>query len=116
MDLPSTRYKYLRDDTYHLMDKAYNQKNTKINAKSLLSVHSKGYNYLDPITLDNPFIKNSLFESGMKVDPYKIKDKYLVWKEKTDSGISNISRFNSDLLKKYKNMEKLLIRVISKDK
>lgn len=36
-----------------------------------------------------------------RVDPYKIKEKYLNWKRKTDLGISEISKFNSDLIKQY---------------
>jgi len=36
-----------------------------------------------------------------KIDPYRIKEKYFKWKEKTESGIPGISKFNSDLIKQY---------------
>lgn len=39
----------------------------------------------------------------MKLDPYKHKERYLKWKEKTQSGIPEISEFNSDLIKAYLN-------------
>jgi integrase len=43
----------------------------------------------------------------MKIDPYKHKERYLKWKDKTQSGISGISEFNSNLIKAYLNdMEK----------
>ncbi len=43
----------------------------------------------------------------MKLDPYKHKERYLKWKDKTQSGISGISEFNSSLLKAYlSDMEK----------
>jgi hypothetical protein len=61
---------------------------------------SKGYNPSYPIILDNSF-KTSFPTNFVKVDPYKIKDKYLAWKEKTHSGISEISKYNSDLIKQY---------------
>lgn len=37
----------------------------------------------------------------MKLDPYKHQERYLKWKEKTQSGIPDISKFNSDLIKAY---------------
>ncbi len=37
----------------------------------------------------------------MKIDPYKHKDKYLHWKEKTREGIPSISRENSAIVKQY---------------
>jgi len=37
----------------------------------------------------------------MKVDPYNHKGIYLNWKEKTENGISGISKENSDLIKQY---------------
>lgn len=79
------------------MDKNEHQKNSKNKA----DVKSKGYNHLYPITLDNSLKPTSLPNLAMKIDPYKIKEKYLAWKEKTQSGISDISKFNSDLLKQY---------------
>jgi len=36
-----------------------------------------------------------------KIDPYRIKEKYLNWKQKTHSGIPEISKFNSNILKEY---------------
>ena len=39
----------------------------------------------------------------MKKDPYKHKERYLKWKERNQSGISNISGYNSDLILKYLN-------------
>jgi hypothetical protein len=42
----------------------------------------------------------------VKLDPYKNKEKYQAWKDKTQSGISEISKSNSDLIKEYiQNME-----------
>ncbi len=61
--------------------------------------HSNGYNPLYPIVLDNSFKATCPNHSDMRVDPYKIKDKYLAWKQKTDSGIPEISVYNSDLIK-----------------
>ena len=37
----------------------------------------------------------------MKIDPYKHKEKYIKWKEKTREGILNISKENSDITKQY---------------
>jgi integrase len=37
----------------------------------------------------------------MKIDPYKHKERYLKWKEMTQSGIPDITQFNSDLIKGY---------------
>jgi len=37
----------------------------------------------------------------MKLDPYKHKEKYLKWKEKSKSTISGISKDNSSLIIKY---------------
>jgi len=43
----------------------------------------------------------------MRIDPYKHKERYLRWKEKTKEGISELSQFNSGLLKQYlDDMEK----------
>ncbi|MDP3026126.1 MAG: hypothetical protein Q8N63_00335 [Nanoarchaeota archaeon] len=36
-----------------------------------------------------------------KIDPYKHKERYLRWKEKTQSAIPEISRENSELIKEY---------------
>ena len=36
-----------------------------------------------------------------KIDPYKHKERYLAWKEKTKSGISEMSKANFDLMKTY---------------
>ncbi|MFZ5954852.1 MAG: hypothetical protein ACOYT4_00335 [Nanoarchaeota archaeon] len=36
-----------------------------------------------------------------KIDPHKNKEKYLTWKNKTESGIPEISKLNSDLIKEY---------------
>lgn len=37
----------------------------------------------------------------MKIDPYKHKERYLNWKMKVESGIPEISRENSDIIKQY---------------
>lgn len=37
----------------------------------------------------------------MKIDPYKNKESYLKWKEKTKDGIPEISKENSEILLKY---------------
>jgi len=37
----------------------------------------------------------------MKIDPWKHKEKYLKWREKTREGIPDISKENSDLILKY---------------
>ena len=37
----------------------------------------------------------------VKLDPYKHKERYLAWKQKTESGISEINKDNSDLIKSY---------------
>ena len=37
----------------------------------------------------------------MKIDPYKHKERYLNWKKKVESGIPEISRENSDIVKQY---------------
>ncbi|MBR9704632.1 phage integrase family protein [Candidatus Pacearchaeota archaeon] len=37
----------------------------------------------------------------MKIDPYKHKERYIKWKEKTKYGIKDISIKNSDIIKKY---------------
>jgi len=43
----------------------------------------------------------------MKIDPYKNKERWLSWKEKTKQGILGINKYNSDLLLNYLNdMEK----------
>ncbi len=43
----------------------------------------------------------------VKIDPYKHKERYETWKEKTHSQISGISKANSDLIKEYlDDMEK----------
>lgn len=83
------------------MDKADNRGKAKTNLIDVSSVNSNGYNGKCLIILDNAFIKNSLSESGMKVDPYKIKDKYLNWKNQTHSGIPDLSHYNSLIIKTY---------------
>ncbi len=43
----------------------------------------------------------------MKIDPYKHKEKYLNWKEKTKESIEGISEFNYNIIKQYlSDMEK----------
>ncbi|MEK6910520.1 MAG: tyrosine-type recombinase/integrase [Nanoarchaeota archaeon] len=43
----------------------------------------------------------------MKIDPYKHKERYFKWKEKTKDGILDISETNSNLIKQYiSDMEK----------
>ena len=37
----------------------------------------------------------------MKIDPYKHKEKYLTWKQKTRHGIDGVSKANSDILLQY---------------
>jgi len=37
----------------------------------------------------------------MKIDPYKHEEKYLQWKEKTQSAIPEITKANSDIIKQY---------------
>ena len=37
----------------------------------------------------------------MKIDPHKSKEKYLAWKEKTQSQIPGITKANSDIIKRY---------------
>src|SRR3989344_8646710 len=37
----------------------------------------------------------------MKIDPYKHKEKYENWKEKSKDGIEDISKENSDLIMRY---------------
>mgnify|MGYP001579160658 CR=1 FL=1 len=37
----------------------------------------------------------------MKIDPYKHKERYLSWKEKTEIGVPEISKANSSLIKQY---------------
>ena len=37
----------------------------------------------------------------MKIDPYKHEEKYLQWKEKTQSQIPEITKANSDIIKQY---------------
>lgn len=39
----------------------------------------------------------------MKIDPYKHKERYLNWKEKTREGIPELSGYNSDIIKNYLN-------------
>ena len=34
----------------------------------------------------------------MKIDPYKHKEKYLIWKEKVKQGIPDISKINSEII------------------
>jgi len=53
-------------------------------------------------TIQTPF-KKGICLHPMKLDPYKHKERYLKWKEKTQSGIPEISEFNSDLIKAYLN-------------
>ena len=37
----------------------------------------------------------------MKIDPYKNKERYLNWKEKTTEAIPNLTEYNSDIIKQY---------------
>ncbi len=37
----------------------------------------------------------------MKIDPYKHKERWENWKEKTNEGIPEISKENSDIIRKY---------------
>jgi len=37
----------------------------------------------------------------MKLDPYKHKERYLTWKEKTKEGIEGLGEYNSQILKRY---------------
>lgn len=39
----------------------------------------------------------------MKIDPYKHKERYENWKEKTKLGIPNISKIDSSLILQYLN-------------
>jgi hypothetical protein len=39
----------------------------------------------------------------MKLDPYDHKKRYFKWKETYKEGILGISKFNSDLIKRYLN-------------
>ena len=64
-------------------------------------IQSKGYNKICPILSDNPFKSSCPKNLDMRVDPYKIKEKYLNWKRKTESGIPELTKFNSDLIKQY---------------
>ena len=53
-------------------------------------------------TIQIPF-KKGMRLHPMKLDPYKHKERYLKWKEKTQSRISEISELNSRLIKAYLN-------------
>ncbi|MFH1500753.1 MAG: hypothetical protein ABIE22_02290, partial [archaeon] len=37
----------------------------------------------------------------VKIDPYKTKERYLAWKEKTKDEIPEINKLNSDIIKEY---------------
>jgi len=37
----------------------------------------------------------------MKIDPYKHKERWNRWKEKTTNGIPDISKKNSEIIKQY---------------
>ena len=37
----------------------------------------------------------------MKIDPYKHKERYLAWKEKTTEAIPNLTEYNSNIIKQY---------------
>ncbi|MBU4086792.1 MAG: hypothetical protein KKB21_04425 [Nanoarchaeota archaeon] len=51
----------------------------------------------------------------MKIDPYNHKERYEKWKEKTQSGIPEISEFNSSLIKAYlSDMERGIMRKAQK--
>jgi integrase len=39
----------------------------------------------------------------MKIDPYKNKEQWIIWKEKNKSGIKSVSNYNSELIIKYLN-------------
>lgn len=53
----------------------------------------------------------------MKIDPYKHEEKYLAWKTKTESGIPEITKANSDIIKQYiQDMEQGLNVSISSKK
>lgn len=39
----------------------------------------------------------------MKVDPYKHKERYLAWKERSENGIAEVSKVNSDIILRYLN-------------
>ncbi len=39
----------------------------------------------------------------MKIDPYKNKERYLNWKEKTTEAIPNLTEYNSNIIKQYLN-------------
>jgi len=56
-------------------------------------IQSKGYNKICPIISDNPFKASCPKNLDMRVDPYKIKEKYLNWKQKTHSGIPEINTY-----------------------
>ena len=36
-----------------------------------------------------------------KIDPYKSKERYLLWKGQVEKGILEISKYNSDLILRY---------------
>ena len=63
-------------------------------------VHSNGYNKLHPFISDNN-LKATLTSKSVRIDPYKNKEKYLKWKQKTDSQIPHISPQNAHVLRKY---------------
>ncbi|MBU3912507.1 MAG: hypothetical protein KKE50_00280 [Nanoarchaeota archaeon] len=51
----------------------------------------------------------------MKLYPYKHKERYLKWEEKTQSGIPEISEFNSSPIKNYlSDMERGIMRKAQK--
>ena len=51
--------------------------------------------------------KSNLIREPMKIDPYKHKEKYFNWKQRTVLEIPDISKYNSDLIKRYlDDMEK----------
>ncbi len=37
----------------------------------------------------------------MKIDPYKNKERYLIWKESVKEGIQNVTRVNSEIILRY---------------
>lgn len=52
----------------------------------------------------------------MKIDPHKHKERYLGWKERTEKGIPDISKNNSDIIKKFISDMELGLNVSVKSK
>ena len=51
-----------------------------------------------------------------KIDPYKHKEKYEAWKEKTKEGIPGINKTNSDTILQYLSDMEMGINVASDNK